>query len=194
MISKSPVVIYAENTPNPEAMKFVANKMLLPDHLSFEFKNKADAQRSNLAISLFEFPFIQQVFLAANYVTITKNKMVEWPEVINHLREFVKLFLEEGREVLDNVNQLSTSESPHTMPNSEIEGKIIAVLEEYISPAVAQDGGFIAFKSFINGIVSVELKGSCAGCPSSTLTLKAGIEGLLKRMVPEVIEVRSIAN
>ena len=185
---KVPIVIYAESTPNPEAMKFVANKLIVPTGASFEYKSAAEALDSTLATDLFLFPFVKQVFISGNYTTITKNASVQWNEVIHHVREFLKLFIEEGKPA---VNQQLTNGVPsdHSIPSTEVETKIVEVLEEYIRPAVEQDGGMIAFKSFDKGIVTVQMKGSCSGCPSSTMTLKAGIEALLKRMVPGVNEV-----
>ena len=185
---KVPIVIYAESTPNPEAMKFVANKWIVPTGASFEYKSAAEALDSTLATDLFLFPFVKQVFISGNYTTITKNASVQWNEVIHHVREFLKLFIEEGKPA---VNQQLTNGVPsdHSIPSTEVETKIVEVLEEYIRPAVEQDGGMIAFKSFDKGIVTVQMKGSCSGCPSSTMTLKAGIEALLKRMVPGVNEV-----
>jgi Fe-S cluster biogenesis protein NfuA len=197
---KKPIVIYAESSPNPSAMKFVANMPLVPAGATVEYKTAAEATTSALARDLFMFPFVKQVFIANNYVTITKNDTVVWEEVIHHVRDFIKLFLEEGKPA---VNELPTKEvatdntfaetksvfTEHTAPTTEAETKIVEILEEYIRPAVEQDGGLITFKSFVDGVVTVQMKGSCSGCPSSTLTLKAGIEGLLKRMVPGVNEV-----
>ncbi|MBI2269511.1 MAG: NifU family protein [Bacteroidetes bacterium] len=197
---KKPVVIYAESTPNPSAMKFVANRLLVPEGATVEYKTPAEAKTSPLALQLFMFSFVKQVFIAGNYITITKNDTVVWEDVIQHARDFIKLFLEEGNAVVNELPQKEVATdntfvetksvyTEHTAPVTEIETKIVEILEEYIRPAVEQDGGLITFKSFTNGIVTVQMKGSCSGCPSSTLTLKAGIEGLLKRMVPDVKEV-----
>lgn len=199
-VVKKPIVIYAESTPNPSAMKFVANMLLMPGGATAEYKSSADAKSSALALDLFLFSFVKQVFLAGNYITITKNDSVVWEDVIQHLRDFIKLFLEEGKSVVNELpkkevatdNTFAETKSvytEHSVPVTEIETKIVEILEEYIRPAVEQDGGLITFKSFIDGVVTVQMKGSCSGCPSSTLTLKAGIEGLLKRMVPDVKEV-----
>ena len=197
---KKPIVIYAESSPNPSAMKFVANMPLVPAGATVEYKTPAEATTSALARELFIFPFVKQVFIANNYVTITKNDTVVWEEVIHHVRDFIKLFLEEGKPA---VNELPTKEvatdntfaetksvfTEHAAPTTETETKIVEILEEYIRPAVEQDGGLITFKSFTDGVVTVQMKGACSGCPSSTLTLKAGIEGLLKKMVPGVNQV-----
>ncbi|MBL7891784.1 MAG: NifU family protein [Bacteroidia bacterium] len=197
---KKPVVIYAESTPNPSAMKFVANRLLVPEGATVEYKNSAEAKPSPLALQLFMFSFVKQVFIAGNYITITKNDTVVWEDVIQHARDFIKLFLEEGNAVVNELpkkevatdNTFAETKSvytEHSAPITETETKIVEILEEYIRPAVEQDGGLITFKSFTDGVVTVQMKGSCSGCPSSTLTLKAGIEGLLKRMIPEVKEV-----
>ncbi len=197
---KKPVVIYAESTPNPSAMKFVANRLLVPEGATVEYKTSAEAKTSPLALQLFMFSFVKQVFISGNYITITKNDTVVWEDVIQHARDFIKLFLEEGNALVNEIpkkevatdNSFSETKSvftEHTAPVTETETKIVEILEEYIRPAVEQDGGLITFKSFIEGVVTVQMKGSCSGCPSSTLTLKAGIEGLLKRMVPDVKEV-----
>jgi len=197
---KKPVVIYAESTPNPSAMKFVANFLLLPAGATVEYKSTAEAKLSPLALQIFLFTFVKQVFIAGNYITITKNDTVVWEDVIQHIRDFIKSFLEEGNAVVNELpkkevatdNTFSETKSvytQHSAPVTEVETKIVEILEEYIRPAVEQDGGLITFKSFVDGIVTVQMKGSCSGCPSSTLTLKAGIEGLLKRMVPDVREV-----
>ncbi len=181
---KKAILVYAENTPNPSAMKFVANIPILDSTAVAEFKTIPDVSVSPMAAQLFQFPFVRQVFICGNYITLTKNDTVAWEEVIHPVREFVKLFLEEGKPaVLEFPKQEDPSDS------TDVELKINEILEEYIRPAVEQDGGLISFKSFKEGVVTVQMKGSCSGCPSSTLTLKAGIEGLLKRMVPEVKEV-----
>jgi Fe-S cluster biogenesis protein NfuA len=195
MITPTQVItVYAESTPNPGAMKFVANVPLIQG-TSVEFSSRAKAVLSPLASELFNFPFVTNVFIASNYVTITKAGGVEWNDVILETREFIKSFLVSGKKVLaerveSNDPVLHGEEHGKTEARlSETEVKIIEVLNEYIKPAVEQDGGAIVFKSFNEGIVTVIMKGACSGCPSSTMTLKAGIEGLLKRMVPGVTQV-----
>jgi Fe-S cluster biogenesis protein NfuA len=201
---KRPVIIYAESTPNPSSMKFVANQLLVKDGATAQYLSKAETKGSPLATKLFQFPFVRSVFMAANFVTINKADGIAWEDVTLELRDFIKTFLTEGNEA---ITELPTAEvavdntfkvkkevfTEHAAPGTEAEVKIIEVLEQYIRPAVEGDGGSITFRSFIDGIVTVQLRGACSGCPSSTLTLKAGIEGLLKRMVPEVIEVVSEA-
>jgi Fe-S cluster biogenesis protein NfuA len=206
---KSPIVTYAESTPNPAAMKFVANKILFEGGVPLEFLSAADAKLSPLAAELFKFPFVKSVFLAANYVTLFKSDMIEWDDVTLELREFLREYLSSGKPVISgNVTASlphvegefktpnkqeseTTNQVDHSVPQTEIEQKIIATLEQYVRPAVEQDGGMIVFKSFKDGIVTLMMRGACSGCPSSTVTLKAGIQAILKKFVPEVTEVMS---
>ena len=191
---KTPTIVYAEETPNPAAMKFVADRMLISG-TPIEFISKAQAKASPLASELFNFPFVTGVFLASNFVTVNINKLVEWDDIILELRNFISSYLNENEFVLsekvvtEKASFVANTEEIGEKTSAEIDIKIANVLEEYIRPAVEQDGGAIAFKSFKNGIVTVQLQGSCSGCPSSTITLKAGIEGVLKRLIPEVNEV-----
>ncbi len=199
--AKMPVVIYAESTPNPSAMKFVANRLLVNVGLTAEYLNAKEASGSPLAIKLFQFPFIKSVFISGNYITISKTDAVAWEDVTLELRDFIRNFVTEGHVIINELpnkkevytdssfKTTATTYTEHAIPQTEIETKIVEILEQYIRPAVEQDGGLITFQSFKEGVVSVALKGSCSGCPSSTITLKAGIEGLLKRMIPEVKEV-----
>jgi Fe-S cluster biogenesis protein NfuA len=191
---KIPTLVYTEQTPNPAAMKFVADRMLITGP-AIEFTGKAQAKASPLAMELFNFPFVTGVFLSSNFVTVNKNKLVEWEDILMDMRNFISAFLNSNEHVL---SETVVTEKAAIVDNSKISGetispeidiKIANVLEEYIRPAVEQDGGAIAFKSFKNGVVTVQLQGSCSGCPSSTVTLKQGIEGLLMRLVPEVTEV-----
>lgn len=196
-----PTVVYAENTPNPTNMKFVANYLLLPDGLVAEYNTKEQAKGSPLATALFNFPFVKSVFISGNYVAIGRNDSVVWDDMVQEVREFVKEFLSAGNKAVDKLPEPVKNEqtgklesnSDHTQPTTDDEKKIVEVLEQYIRPAVEQDGGLITFKSFEDGIVKVQMRGACSGCPSSTMTLKAGIEALLKRMVPSVKEVVSEA-
>ncbi len=192
---KVPVSIYAEMTPNPATMKFVANKHLLGTGDSAQFNSKAEAKGySPLAEELFNLPFVNGVFIASNFVTITKTDNLSWDFITMELREFVKNWIEEGKDILvmmPPVSPVSTDESKptKTYAPSEMDDAIRAVLDEYVAPAVANDGGAIDFLGYENGTVNVLLKGSCSGCPSSTATLKGGIETLLKQHFPEVEEV-----
>lgn len=174
--------VYTESTPNPATMKFLVNKLLYNGSLDFPDKEKA--QSSPFARELFKFNFINGVFFASNFVTITKSNDSDWDDILPILKDFVKGAVE--AELL--IQEVVTDENID-FGGTETEIKIQQVLHDYVRPAVEQDGGAIAYKSFDEGIVTVELRGSCSGCPSSTITLKAGIEGLLKRMVPEVHEV-----
>lgn len=195
-----PAVIYAENTPNPATMKFVANKLLIENGATAQYLDVSEAKGSPLAQELFRFPFVKAVFISSNYVTITKSDNIQWEDIILELREFLRIYLSSDKPVITELpakevhtdstfKNTTTVYTEHAAPQTEVEHKIIEVLEQYVRPAVEQDGGLITFKSYEEGIVTVAMKGSCSGCPSATLTLKAGIEGLLKRMVPGVTEV-----
>lgn len=174
--------VYTESTPNPATMKFLVNKLLINGSLDFPDREKA--QESPFARELFKFNFVEGVFFASNFVTVTKTSDADWSDIEPLLKDFVKGAVEAELKVQEIVADDSVE-----FEGSETEIKIQQVLHDYVRPAVEQDGGAIAYKSFDNGVVTVELRGSCSGCPSSTITLKAGIEGLLKRMVPEVEEV-----
>ncbi|MBL7811693.1 MAG: NifU family protein [Bacteroidetes bacterium] len=180
------VTVYAEATPNPASMKFVASRMLLPND-SADFRTRESATDSPLATALFELPFVKGVFIMNNFVSVTKNDDYEWFDLIADLRGFVTEWIEAGKPVVNPKKALSPEEE------TEVERKIRQLLEDHVKPAVEMDGGAIDFKSFENGVVTVQMKGSCSGCPSSTMTLKAGIENLLKRMVPEVQAVEAEA-
>jgi len=190
-----PVTVYAEMTPNPSTMKFVANKYLLITGDSVEFSSKADAKGySPLAEELLSFPFVKNVFIAANFVTITKTDNVPWDFINMEIREFIKGFIAEGKDVLIQMPAPKAVESSDDQPVkeyavSEYDDAIRSLLDEYVRPAVENDGGAIDFRGFEDGRVTVVLRGSCAGCPSSTATLKGGIENLLKSHLPEVKEV-----
>ncbi|MCW3083571.1 MAG: thioredoxin [Bacteroidetes bacterium] len=197
---KKPIIIYAESTPNPSSMKFVANQLLVQDGATAQYLSKAETKGSPLAQKLFEFPFVKAVFLASNFVTISKTDAIQWEEVTQELRDFIRIYLNDGKAVITELpkqevavdNTFTTKKevfTEHAAPTTEIEVKIVEILEQYIRPAVEGDGGSITFTSYVDGIVTVQLRGACSGCPSSTITLKAGIEGLLKRMIPEVKEV-----
>ncbi|MFA0962393.1 NifU family protein [Roseivirga sp. BDSF3-8] len=188
------VHIYMEASPNPNSLKFVANSMLVPEAASFDYPSLKEAGNSPLAQALFEsFTFVERVFIMSNFVTVTKNDEKDWQEIQTEVRTFVKEYLEQGKPAVD-LTQAAAEEKEKEASSgeeTETEAKIKQVLDEYIRPAVEQDGGAIAFHSFENGVVKVLLQGSCSGCPSSTITLKAGIENLLKRAVPEVETVEA---
>ena len=208
-----PITVYAELTPNPNSIKFVADVMLLEGG-TVEYLEKSDAVFCPLAAQLFDFDGVKSVFITSNFVTISKSADLDWFDITNILREFIRGFLMSGEPLFigspfdeghipNKIKSEKVSEVP-TKGNVEkpvqklvpadpdAEQKIIELLDEYVRPAVEGDGGAISFRSFENGVVNVVLKGACSGCPSSTITLKSGIENLLKKMVPGVQEVVAI--
>jgi len=178
--------IYLESNPNPNSLKFVVNEMLIPDGMSFDFADPEKAAEAPLAQELFMYPFVDRVFYASNFVTVTKKPDVEWLEIQNVLKDHIRQFLESGKLILD----AKSPEVTETGDETETVKKIKSILDEYIRPAVEQDGGAISFHSFTDGLLKVVLQGSCSGCPSSTITLKAGIENLFQRMMPN--DVKSV--
>jgi len=175
--------IYLESNPNPNSLKFVVNEMLVPEGLSFDFPNAESTAIAPLAQELFTYPFVDRVFYMSNFITVTKKEEYEWLEIQAKLKEHIRKFLESGRFIIEVAEPAAETASE----DSETVKKIKTILEDYIRPAVEQDGGAITFHSFNDGIVKVRLQGSCSGCPSSTVTLKAGIENLFKRMMPDEI-------
>jgi Fe-S cluster biogenesis protein NfuA len=185
------ISIYTEMTPNPETMKFVANKLLYPGK-SIDFPEVDSAKPSPLAIELFAFPFVKSVFIASNFVTLTKTPDTDWDDVKPSIRTFLKEYLEEGKAVINEDEVVTVKQESTNIVLSEdgdVVKRIKELLENYVKPAVEMDGGAIQFKKFEDGVVTLMLQGSCSGCPSSMITLKAGIEGMMKRMIPEVNEV-----
>ncbi|MBA4745880.1 MAG: NifU family protein [Muricauda sp.] len=189
---KQPITVYAEVTPNPAVMKFVSNKRIVPS--TYEFKNIDEAKDSPLAIELFHFPFVKEVFMDENYVSVTKYEVADWEEINMQLREFIRDYLADGKDV---VTAEAIQKSKETVEQKttqtqydDTSQQIIDILEEYVKPAVASDGGNILFQSYEeqSGTVSVILQGACSGCPSSTFTLKNGIETMLKNMMGEKIK------
>lgn len=188
---KVPVTIYAEITPNPSVMKFVANKKL--SLKPFEYNNIDETVSSPLAKRLFNFPFVKSVFIDENFVSVTKYNVAEWQEVTMELREMIRAFIEEGGDVIPSEIETSNSEKENHLSaetSDETSIQIISILDEYVKPAVASDGGNIIFKSYNSGNKTVELilQGACSGCPSSTLTLKNGIETMLREMLNGKVE------
>jgi NFU1 iron-sulfur cluster scaffold homolog, mitochondrial len=182
------VHIYMESNPNPNSLKFVANFMLADDGISFDYPDQASAENSPLAFELFNFAAVERVFIASNFITVTKTGDVEWIEIQDIIRLHIKDYLEAGKPAV----KFTFDKDPLFDENdSEVVKQIKGILDEYIRPAVEQDGGAIVFHSFHDGVVKVLLQGSCSGCPSSTVTLKAGIQNLLTRMLPEVKEVQA---
>lgn len=196
----APYTIYAESTPNPDSIKFASNRYLIIDGQVYEFGLEDDTSKSPLAAKLLNFPFISKVFIASNFVTITKTDLIEWEDVIGQMREFLTDYLNNKGEIVlqstDKEEDIEDNTSSQTPKRDDLEGidaEIYDILEEYIRPAVESDGGAIHFQSIEDGVVSVVMKGSCSGCPSSTMTLKAGIESLLKEMLPDKVkEVKAI--
>ena len=183
------VSIYTEMTPNPETMKFVANKLLYPGK-SIDFPVVEDAVSSPLAQELFIFPFVKGVFIASNFVTLTKDSEVMWEEIAPTIRQFLKEYLESEKVVINEDLVVVKKESNMVLSDDpDVIKRIKEMLENYVKPAVEMDGGAISFVEFNDGVVKLLLQGSCSGCPSSMITLKAGIEGMMKRMIPEVKEV-----
>jgi NFU1 iron-sulfur cluster scaffold homolog, mitochondrial len=189
------VSVYAEANPNPESMKFVLSTTLLSEGVSVDYPSLESAANSPLAQELFNFDYVSRIFIASNFVTVTKNTDVAWVQLIPELRTFIKSYVEAGGPIF-LVDPAAEQAQATTDATAELSGedmaishKVIDLLENYVRPAVEQDGGNITFKSYNKGVVTVNLQGSCSGCPSATITLKSGIENLLKRMVPEVTEV-----
>ncbi len=189
---KVAVTVYAEVTPNPSVMKFVTNKRIVPT--TFEFKNIDEAKDSELAKQLFMLPFVKEVFFDVNYVSINKYDVAEWDDITLELREKIRDFIAAGKEV---VSAKSLQKQNTNTPKAQLEDtnlddiskQIIDILEEYVKPAVASDGGNILFKSYEEDTktVNVILQGACSGCPSSTYTLKNGIETMLKNMMGDMV-------
>jgi Fe-S cluster biogenesis protein NfuA len=196
---KVPVTVYAESTPNPAVMKFVANKKIVTT--LFEFTSIDEAKLSPLATELFHFPFVKSVFIDENYVSITKYDIAEWQDITNQLREFIRNFIENGKDVVlpeaaESLKKTSPQKDTYFETLDDVSKEIINILEEYVKPAVANDGGNIQFISYDAETknVSVMLQGACSGCPSSTYTLKSGIENMLKQMLPGKVAMVEAIN
>ncbi|MDA9328530.1 NifU family protein [Flavobacteriales bacterium] len=199
-----PVTVYAEMTPNPDVMKFVANKVLNPG-APLDYSSSDDTAGSPLAEAVLNFPFVENVFISSNYVSVTKNDKIDWDMVVMETRNFISDYLRNDKEIIkkdalqphaiksDQLDDKKGEEVKFNVSTGELDEKIIDALNEYIRPAVESDGGSIDFVEFKEGIVHVALRGACSGCPSSTVTLKQGIEGLLTRMFPEVKSVESVS-
>lgn len=195
---KEAIEVYAEVTPNPAVMKFATNKALTSTDV--EYKNIEEASKSSpLAQELFALPFVKEVFISQNYISITKYDIVEWNDVYSEVRTFIRTYLQENKTIIKELpQQKETKETTEKVVEQNLEGtpaQIVDILDEYIRPAVASDGGNIAFQSYDeeSKVVSVILQGACSGCPSSTVTLKNGIETMLKEMLPnQVNEVVAI--
>jgi Fe-S cluster biogenesis protein NfuA len=197
-VTKSPVMLYTEQTPNPETLKFVINRMLYKGTADFRTDELAK-QWSPLATALFELPFVQGVYICNNYITISKEFNYLWEDVMLKTKQFIKKYVEdEGvvindgfQEEMEKIEEAAGVSYQYTGEEKELVKKIKALIDTHVKPAVEMDGGNIEFKSFEKGVVTVIMQGACSGCPSSSVTLKSGIEGMLKRMIPEVTEVVS---
>jgi len=198
--TKPPTMLYTEQTPNPETLKFVTNQMLYPRKMAdFPIDQKdLAAEWSPLATELFQFDYVQGIYICNNFVTVTKTPETEWATIMMELKTFIKTYVEEGKIVMKEgfedvkAKLEAEEEEQYTGDNAELVIKIKQLLDKYVRPAVEMDGGNIKFHSFEEGVVNVILQGSCSGCPSSTVTLKTGIEGMMKRMIPQVKEVNAI--
>jgi len=202
---KVPVTVYAESTPNPSVMKFVANKKLVI--APAEFKNIDDTKYAPMARKLFNFPFVKEVFMDENYISVNKYDVADWNEITMEIREFIRIYIEEGNEVMTQ-QEFETETSPETTNAStptktveprdldEISQQVVDILDEYIKPAVASDGGNIMFDSYNpeTKTVKVILQGACSGCPSSTATLKSGIETMMRDMLQGHVDYVEAVN
>jgi len=196
--TKSPVMLYTEQTPNPESLKFVTNKMLYQGTADFREEELA-REWSPIAAALFDQPYTKGVYVCNNFVTITKHINYAWEDIMLQAKKYIKNYIEDGggiindgfAEAMAEIEAEKGTGYEYSGDEAELVKKIKDLLDTYVRPAVEMDGGNIAFKSFKEGIVTVILQGSCSGCPSSTVTLKSGIEGMLQRMIPEVKEVVS---
>lgn len=196
---KIPVTVYAESTPNPSTLKFVANKKLVTS--PFDFKSIDEAAQAPLAKALFHLPFVKEVFIDENYVSVQKYEVAEWDEVVTETREFIRDYIQDGKEIV-SAAILKTPQQVERIAEKEFETlddtskEIVNIIEEYVKPAVASDGGNIVFKNYDEKTqnVQVVLQGACSGCPSSTFTLKNGIENMLKQMLPGKINMVEAIN
>lgn len=196
--TKSPVLLYTEQTPNPESLKFVTNRMLYRGTADFREEDLA-REWSPLGTALFDLPYVKGVYISNNFVTVTKEFNYAWEDIMLKLKEFIKAYVQEDKmiikdgftEAMDVIEAERGASYEYSEDDAEIVTKIKELIDTYVKPAVEMDGGNIEFKHFKQGVVTVILQGSCSGCPSSTVTLKSGIEGMLKRMLPQVKEVVS---
>jgi len=188
--TKIPVMIYTESTPNPNTLKFVTNKALLLND-AVEFQNIDETNEAPLAKALFGFEGVTNVFISNNFVTISKTDDLLWTEIMIPIKDFLKNYIDESKTILNEnyVKPTKTATNAISEDDSDVDIRIKGALEKYVKPAVEMDGGNISFVKFEDGKLTLQLQGSCSGCPSSTVTLKQGIENLLKRFVPEVQEV-----
>lgn len=196
--TNSPVLLYTEQTPNPESLKFVTNRMVYKGTADFKEITLAE-EWSPLVTVLFDFPFVKAIYICNNYISVTKEFNYAWEDIVPQLREYIKQYIQDGKvvikegfaEAMEKKEAETNTEYEYTEDEAVLVKKIKELIDTYVKPAVEMDGGNIEFKSYKEGKVTVIMQGACSGCPSSTVTLKAGIEGMLKRMIPEVQEVIS---
>ena len=194
--TKPPVLIYTEQTPNPESLKFVTNKMLYSGTADFRTRELAD-QYSPLAAALFDLPYVKSVYICNNFITLTKELNYAWEDLMIRTKDFIKQYLADDKpiilegfaEAMAAVEAEQHAAIQYSGDDEELVKKIRELIDTYVKPAVEMDGGTIEFKAYHDGIVTLTMQGACSGCPSSTVTLKSGIEAMLKRMVPQVREV-----
>ena len=194
--TKSPVLIYTEQTPNPESLKFVTNKMLYPGTADFRTRELAD-QYSPMAAALFDLPYVKSVYISNNFITLTKELNYAWEDMMIRTKDFIKNYITEEKpvmlvgftEAMAALEEKQRAEITYSDDDGELVQRIRELIDTYVKPAVEMDGGNIEFKSYHDGVVTLTLQGACSGCPSSTVTLKSGIEAMLKRMMPQVKEV-----
>jgi len=194
--AKSPVMLYTEQTPNPESLKFVTNRMLYKGTADFREEELAK-EWSPVATALFELPYVKGVYICNNFITITKEFNYDWADIMLKGKEFIKAYIESDKgivnegfaEAMEKLEEERGASYEYSEDDAAIVQKLKELIDTYVKPAVEMDGGNIEFKSWNQGVVTVIMQGSCSGCPSSTVTLKSGIEGMLQRMVPEVKEV-----
>ncbi len=197
-----PISVYAESTPNPATMKFVCNVAFTESGSSVEFNDVSETTKAPLAARLFSFPFVTGVFFSNDFITISKNDLVDWQDVFSEVRSYIQDYLATGHDIFtENPKTMTTEktvkeekEKPNRpaakKPETETEKRIVEILDDYVRPAVESDGGAIDYHSYDGeGKLTVILKGSCSGCPSSSVTLKNGIQGLFNQMMPEITEI-----
>ena len=199
---KVPVTIYAEMTPNPKAMKFVGNLAIVLNGESYEFNSSSECEHAPLVRVLFTFPFVKSVMLSQNFVTLTIVDNLEWDEVVMEVRDYLTNYLQAGQPTVDEETIDSVQKEVEVKPEftslpkpgevRDIDKKIIHILKEYVSPAVENDGGAIAFDSFEDGELKVRLSGACNGCPSSTQTLQYGVQNIFEKLLPQVTKVTAV--
>lgn len=194
--TKSPVLIYTEQTPNPESLKFVTNKMLYAGTADFRTRELAE-EYSPIATALFDLPYVRSVYISNNFITLTKELNYAWEDIMIRTKDFIKNYVSEEKpiildgfaEAMTAIEEKQRAEISYSDDDGELVNRIKELIETYVKPAVEMDGGNIEFKSYNDGVVTLIMQGACSGCPSSTVTLKSGIEAMLKRMMPQVREV-----